>query len=313
MGINYRAKMILAKKEAVYGTDVTPAAATDAILTRNFSSSPLDVTTLDRNLDLPTVGGSKVAITQAQQSVSFEVEAAGSGTAAVPAKWTRLLEACGMAVPSVQATPDRVEQIFGAPPYSSLTIYHFYESQRRKMLGARGTFGFNFAAGQYPFFNFQFNGLLPAATPFDTSAPGAANFAAFIEPMEVNTANTTFTLDGFAALLRSIEASANVNINRRALVGADYINRGNHTIEGTIVMEAPTLAAKDYFSTLKAGSEIVLALAHGTVAGNIVKIDMPQVQLTSVADSDEDDNLMYSFGFRANVATGSDDLLITTQ
>ncbi|RIK92494.1 MAG: hypothetical protein DCC73_11975 [Proteobacteria bacterium] len=312
MAVSAKNLVILAKKETTYKTDAAPVVATDAILTRNFQPVPLEVSVLERNLDLPTVGGSKVAITQAQQRVQFEVEIAGSGTAATAAKWSRLLEACGMGAPASLTTPTRNEQKFAAPPYSSLTIYHHYDSERRKMLGARGTFGFNFTAGAYPFLSFDFLGLLPTANAFDTSAPGTPDFTAFKEPVEVNTDNTTFTLDGFAAVLRSIDGAANININRRSLVGADYINRGNHALTGNIVIEAPNLATKDYLSTLKAGSEVVLALQHGTAAGNIVKLDGTHIQLTSVSEGKEDDILMFNLGYRANISTGYDDILITT-
>lgn len=312
--INEKAKVILAKVEAVEGTDIVPTAATDAILTRNFSSNPLEVDILERNLDLPTVGRSKSAATNARQTMSFEVELAGSGTANIAAKWTRLLQGCGMAAPSIiVGPPAKVEQKFGVAPFSSLSIYHFFESQRRRALGAKGTFSMNFAASAFPFASFDFTGLLPAATPFDTQAPGVPDFTAFKDPVEVNTANTTFTLDGFAAVLRSLEFSANVNIAARNLVGSNRINRGNHGVTGTVTIEAPTVAAKNYLDTLRTGAEIAINLVHGVVAGNIVQIDMTKVQLTGVSQSNEDDVLMYALEFGANVTTGSDDLLITTK
>lgn len=310
MSINARAKVILAKKETTYGTDATPAAATDAIMTRNFQSFPIEVDTLERNLDLPTVGGSPVANTGKRQRVTFEVEIAGSGTPTTPAPWAVLLQGCGMGVP----TPDTsdVSQAMGSAPWASLSLYHFYENQRRRMLGARGTFGANFTAGAYPYWTFEFTGLLPSSNPFDTQSPGTPDWSAFKEPVEVNTDNTTFTLDGYAAVMRSLEFSAGVSITPRRLVGAEYINRGNHVITGTIVMEAPLVATKNYFSTLVAGSQVALALTHGTQAGNIVELQMPHVQITSIADSEEDDVLMYTVGFRANVSAGNDDILIIT-
>jgi DhnA family fructose-bisphosphate aldolase class Ia len=116
MPINERAKVILAKIEATEGVDAVPVVATDAILTRNFSSIPLVVDTLERNLDLPTVGRSKSTSTNARQTMSFEVEIAGSGTAGTATKWSRLLQACGMAAPVVTAG-GKVEQKFGVAPF----------------------------------------------------------------------------------------------------------------------------------------------------------------------------------------------------
>lgn len=312
MAINAKYKVILAKKETNYAVDAVPTVGANAILTRNFQSRLLEVDVLERNLDLPTVGASKVSTTQARRGHTFEVEVAGSGAAATAAPWAVLFEGCGMGAAASLTTPTRNEQKHAAAPYSSLTFYDFIESERRKMLGARGSAGWNFTSGAIPFFTFDFTGLLPAANPFDTAAPGTPVFTAFKDPVEVNTTNTTFTLDGFAALLRSFDGNQGANISRRSLVGADYINRGNHAITGNIVIEAPNIATKDYLSTIRAGTEIVLALAHGITAGNIVKIDMPKVQITSISESEEDDILMYSLGYRANVNAGYDDVLITT-
>lgn len=314
MTINEKAKVILYGIEPVEGAGAVLTAAANAFLVRNFQSTPIEVDTIERNLDLPTVGGSKVAITNPRQTMSFEVEIAGSGTANLAPRWMEMLQGCGMAAPSVIAGPPaKVEQKFGVAPFASGELDHFYEDQRRRALGVRGTFSASFAAGAFPFFSFEKTGLLPAAAPFDAQAPGVPDFSSFQEPVEVNTTNTDFTLDGFAAVLRSLEFAANVNVAVRNLVGSNRINRGNHGITGTATIEAPTVAAKNYLDTLKSGSEVALQLTHGTVAGNIVQIDMAQVQLTGVSQSNEDDVLMYALSFRANVSAGSDDLLITTQ
>lgn len=313
MPISEDAKVILFKLEGTEGADANPAAA-DAILTRNFSSNPIETDTLERNIDRPTVGGSNVAITNPRQSHNFEVEMAGSGTAQTQPKWMRLLEACGMAAPVEDVGPPaQTTQAFDTAPFASGTLYHWYDDQRRRALMTRGTFGGNLTAGQYPFLSFGTIGLLPTATPFDKVAAPTPDFSAFQAPVEVNTDNTSFTLDSFAAVLRSLEFAANVNVALRNLVGSRRVNRGNHGITGTATIEAPDVATKNYLDTLKAGSEIALQIVHGTQAGNIVQIDMPQCQLTGVNQSEEDDILMYAFGFRANVSAGSDDLTITTK
>lgn len=313
MPINAKAIVLLLKKETTYGTDAAPVAATDAFLTRNYDlGPPVEVDVLERNLDLPTTGGRKVAITRHRRTMRFEVELAGSGTAATAAKWGRLLEACGMSAAASLTTPTRCEQKFAAAPFSSLTAYEHFGSERGKGVGARGTFGANFTAGEYPFLRLEYTMLLPATTPFDTAAPGTPDLTAQKDPVEVNTANTTFSLDGYAALLRSLDFEAGIEVVRRILVGADYVNLGDHAITGTLVIEAPNIASKDYLSTLRSGSEIALALQHGTVAGNIIKLDMPKVQITGISRGNEDGVVMYTMQFRANVNTGYDDILFTT-
>lgn len=314
MAINEKAKVILLKLETTEGIDAAPD-GTDALLTRNFTTTPLEVDSVERNLDLPVIGGTKVAVTNPRQTHNFELELAGSGTADTPAKWSRALEICGMAAPSVIADPDpdpRVEMAFGSSPYASATLYHWYENQRRRALGVRSTFSMNFEAGQIPFMSMQSIGLLPDA-PFDVATPPVPDFSAFQQPVEVNTVNTSFTLDGYAAALRSLEFEAGAAVSVRNLVGNRRINRGNHAITGTAVIEAPDVSTKNYLETLNSGAEIALALQHGTTAGNVVAINMDHVQLTAAAQQNEDDVLMFSLSFRANVLAGSDDILITTK
>lgn len=311
MTINASYIVVLAKDEVVYGTDAVPSLAADALLTRNFQATPIETDTVERPLDRPTVGGRAQAVTNARARLQFEVEAAGSGAAATPAKWARLLRYCGMAAPV--AGGGQVTQAFGAPPYSSGTFYYWYENERRRSVGARGTFGGVFEAGSLPYFTFDMTALL-GATPWDTSAVGGApDQSGFREPVEVNNDNTVFSLDGYAAVLRRLEFAANAQVSLRSLVGARYIRRGNHSVSGTLLIEASRTSEKDYLTRVRTGATVALSLTHGTAAGNIVELSMGYAQLTSVSQSVEDDILMYSISFQANVSAGSDDLIITTR
>ncbi len=308
-------KVLFFKKETVYGTDAAPTGTANAAITRNFTSKPVVVDRLARNIDRGVRGRTKDAASNARQTFGYELELAGSGAAGTAAPWMEHLEACGMAAPVLTATTSAVQRFaaFGAA-LSSGTAYHWRGNQKAVGLGVRGTFGWDFTAGAYAFVKLDMTGLLPAAgDPVNDGVPGAVTLTQWKDPVEVNTLNTDFLLDGFPANLKAFTGDANADVKARNLVGANYIQRGNHAITGRILCEAPTIASKNYFRTLLAGSEIAVQVVHGIVAGNIVQFDSARLQILDIEYQEEDDVLMLAINYGLNVGTTNDDLVITAK
>lgn len=303
---------LFAKKEVTYNTDPVLTGAANAVACRNLSVDPIISDRIERNLDKPTRGASPTAVTNLRQGVSFEVELAGSGAAGTAAPWMELLEGCGMAAPVLFAG-NRAEQKFAplGTALSSLWLTSYRGTERRRCGGARGDISMiDFTAGAYPFIGMDFLGLLPAA-PFDAVPMAGADFTRWKAPVEVNTVNTDFLLDGYAAVLRSFKAKANADVKARRLVGADYINRGNHAMTVEILIELPPVATKNYFTSLIGNAEVALQIVHGIVAGNIVQLDASYFQITAVADAEEDDVAMLKIDGQLNTRVAQDDLLLT--
>jgi len=307
-------RVVAAKPEAVYKTDSIPTLADDAIMTRNYSIVPLEVDQLQRNLDNRAYGASKGKPTNKRMRSSYEVELAGSGTAGTAPPWMKLLAACGMATPALVATTSATQKFAAAGAVAgSLSEYSWVGDQQRKMIGARGTYSLDFTAGQVPFANLQFTGLVPVASPRVVSAPTGADFTDWQEPLEVNDVNTILMLDGFAAVTRSLTIDAGVAINLRSLIGARYVRRGNHSASGRLMIEAPSSATKDYLASLEDGALIPITLTHGTDPGNILEISATKVQVTNITESAEDDVLMFNMDLLFTTDGGADDLVITAK
>ncbi|HEX7820636.1 MAG TPA: hypothetical protein VF463_08450 [Sphingobium sp.] len=306
--------VVLAKKEATYGVDAVPVVGTNGILTRNYSGKPVDIDQIERNLDTRVFGALAGAPSNERRSISYEVEVAGSGTAGTAPGWMELLEGCGMAAPVLTATTSAKQQ-FALPGVaaSSLSQYDHLSNQRRKMIGSVGTYSLDFTAGAYPFIGFQWMGLVPTATPFDTSAPGAVDLTRWRQPVEVNIDNTEFLLDGYAPALRSWKAEAGVATAMRNLVGKRYVRRGNHAFKSTAVIEAPDIATKNYIQALRVGALVEWEMTHGIVAGNIIEMASTKVQITEIAESKEDDILMWTLSMTHTVEGGVSDFGITAK
>lgn len=305
-------KVLLAKKETTYGTDAAPTPAANAILTRNFSAKPIESDRLERNLDQRVYGSRASAATNQRRTMSYEVELAGSGAAGTAPAWMELLEACGMAAAVLTATVSAVQN-FAAPGVAatSLTQHDYMADQRRKTTGSVGTFSLDFTAGAYPFAAFQFTGLVPAATPFDKSAPAAPTLTRWKQPQEVNVDNTTVSLDGYSPVVRSWRAEAAVDVVLRNLIGSRYVRRGGHALTSTLLIEAPDIAVKDYIAKLRQGDLVAFALTHGIGAGNILNFASTKVQISDITESEENDILMWQLSLIHTVDGGAADLTVT--
>lgn len=304
------------KKEATYGVDSIPTATANAILTRNFNGTPVEVDTIERNLDVPSRGASPVGIANERQTFSYEVELQGSGTAGTAPAWMELLEGCGMAAATLVASTSATQRFAAVGAnLSSLTHYWYTGNQRRRALGCRGSIqSINFTAGSYPFLGLSWMGMLPASTPFDATAMAASpDYARWRDPIEVNTVNTDFLLDGFAAPLRSFVLQDNASVTLRRLVGLDYVQRGNHRLTGKIVIEAPAQATKDYLARLRTGAKVSTQIIHGITAGSIVQLDANFLQIVGISETVEDDISMFEIDVVLTVNAGQDDILITAK
>lgn len=306
--------VVLAKKEVTYGTDSVPVVATNGILTRNYQGKPVDLDRIERNLDTRVFGALASVPSNQRRAISYEVEIAGSGTAGTAPAWMELLEGCGMAAAALVATTSAAQQ-FALPGVAatSLSQYDFLSDQRRKMLGSVGTFTMDFTAGAYPFFAFQWMGLIAGATPFSKTAPAAVDLTRWQQPLEVNIDNTDVLLDGYAAAVRSWKADAKVATSMRNLVGKRYVRRGGHSLTSTLVIEATDIATKDYIATLRTGALIEFALVHGRTAGNIIEMKSTKCQITDIAESKEDDIVMWTLSLTHTVDGGAADLVITAK
>jgi hypothetical protein len=308
---NARNKVSRGKVEAVYGTYAGPLVAADSLLTRNAQIKPLIGEEVERPLDLPGYGARPKGFSKKRGGFDFEIEMAGSGLNTLAPKWMGVINrACGMGLPaSIVAGGQRMEQVPVSNDGLSLSFDLNVDNLLHVQRGARGTFGWTLEAGQIPFFNYNMTSLInPGAIRSALAAP-APDFSAFIDPVEVNTANTVFSLDGYSPLLRSFTGAMNNTVPFRSLVGQEVVRLTNHEISGTIVIEDPE-QVKDYLAIVEARTKVVCFIEHGKTAGNIVRIEMPRVQLTVSENpySNEDDVLMLTLNWTALINSGNDDI-----
>ncbi len=308
MALLKRKATILAKIETVYGTDPVPTGAANAILVSDITATPMDMTTVDRDLIRTFLGNSEKLPAQIFSKLSFVCEIAGSGAAGMVPLWGVLLRACGMGETITASTKVEYKPISSA--FESVTLYFNLDGVLHKLTGARGSVKLGFANNGRPVFNFDFVGIFNAVA--DAAAP-TVTLTAWQKPLAVNRTNTpTFTLHSYAAKLQSLDIDLANAIQPRSLPnGTDEVLITDRKPAGSISMEAVTVATKDWWTSIKNIVTAPLQLIHGTTAGNKVQIDAPLVQLISPQYGDSQGIAMLNASLVLAPSSGNDELVIT--
>ena len=299
-----RRRLILAKIETTYGTDSTPTGASNAILVRNLEIQPLLSESVSRDLVRPYMGQADQLLAQTRVEVTFEVELAGSGTAGTAPAYGPILKSCGLSETVVTSTSVTYAPVSSS--FSSLTIYYHEDGIRHKVTGCRGTFEINGEVGQIPVISFTMTGIYNAPTDVSLPTPTYANQAT---PLLFKQGNTTnFSAFSYSGCLQSYNFSMANDVIYRELVGCTKeILITNRAPSGTIVIEAPTITAKDFFTVSTGNTTGSITFQHGTTGGNIATVTTAQSDLGNLTYSDQDGVQMLNMPFIAIPTSSGND------
>lgn len=280
---------VLFKNEAVYGTDVTPTGVANFIQVSDAQLTPLAGDEEARNLMQPFLGHQGVFLTGDYGQVVFSVEIAGSGEAGTAPAYGPLLRACGFAETITAVTDVQYDLIHDG--FESGSLYWNADGVNHILLGVRGSVTLSIAPKRIPRFTFTLKGLLGTIT--DTALP-AVTKTMWIDPVVVNKANTVMSLHGWTAIAESLSIDIGAQVAPRHLIGAESIEITDRAATGTAVVEAKTMATKDWFAIARAATRGALSLTHGLTAGNIVAFDADAVQLGRPTEGQSDNIRNYS-------------------
>jgi len=309
--LRFKRKVLLFKIEGTYGVDSVPVAATDGLLVRNLSVQPLKLSYEERSVVRPFYSNDGKIVTGKWSEMSFEIEIAGAGGAVdAVAKYGPVLRTCGLAQTVNAAVSVQYDPV--STGEESASAYWQVDGRQHKMLGLRASkFGMSISAGKVPMFTFSFIGL--HVQPTDTALT-PATLTGFTRPIGANNANTTpFTLHTFAGKFREFTFDMALTAPYRNLMGSESVQILGRKPTGKITLESELVAAKDWWTIIKGETQGALAITHGTVAGNKVKFDAPNVQITEPDEPDEDGVMMFTAALDLIPgATGNDEFRITT-
>jgi hypothetical protein len=304
MALLLRKRLILIETESVYGTDPTPDGA-DAVLVRDLNITPQQSDVVSRDLIRPYLGASEQLLANTRVECTFSVELAGSGTAGTAPQYGKALQACGLSETvsaSTSVTYAPVSSSFG-----SVTIHYNIDGVRHKVTGCRGTFTINANVGEIPTIDFTFTGIYNA--PDDSALP-SVTYANQATPLVFKNGNTdTFELLSYAGCLQSVTFDVGNTLVYRELIGCTKeVLMTDRSSNGTVVLEAVTMATKDYFTAALTDSTLGnLTFQHGTTAGNIVDFASTRIDIGDVSYSDQDGIAMLNIPYTAIPSTAGND------
>lgn len=195
--------------------------------------------------------------------------------------------------------------------FSSATIYFNNDGVLHKITGARGTFTLNTTVGQIPTIDFQMTGIYNA--PTDTAAP-TTTYSNQATPVIFKAGNTSaFSILSYSACLQSVSLNlANETVYRELVGCTKEVLITNRAPAGECMIEAPTIAQKDFFTIANDDTTGTLTLLHGTTAGNRVTLVAPKVDITNPSYSDQDGIQMLNIPYVAIPTTaGNDEIKLT--
>ena len=300
-----RKRLIQVKGEATYGTDSSPA-GTDALLVRNLEITPIEADVVSRDLIRNYLGNSPQLLANTRVSITFQVELAGSGTAGTPPRYGALLRACGLLEAIVASTS--VTYTPRSAGFESATIYFNNDGIRHVLTGCRGTFTLNAEVGAIPTLDYTMVGVYNA--PTDTALP-TTTYSQQASPLIFRQGNTSaFQFFSYAGCLQSVSFDmANETVYRELVGCTKEILITNRAPAGTVMIEAPTLATKDYFNIAQTETTGNLTFLHGTAAGNRVTFTAGQCDITNPTYADQDGVQMLNIPYVAVPTTAGNDEL----
>ena len=285
MALLTRKRVILVETESSYGTDPTPA-ATDVVLVTDLSITPQSSDVVNRDVVRPYLGSSEQLLANTRVECTFSVELAGSGTAGTAPRYSSALKAAGLAETVVSSTSVTYTPVSSS--FSSVTIHYNIDGVRHKVVGARGTFTITAEVGSIPTIDFAFTGIY---VPPDSAALPTVTYGNQATPLIFKNGNTTgFSLLSYSGALQSLNMDIGNTVTYRELVGGTKeVLITDRASNGSVTIEAPTLAQKDYFIAALSDTSLGnLAFLHGTTAGNKVQFTSSKVDIGDVAYGEMD-------------------------
>jgi hypothetical protein len=302
-----RKRVILIEAESSYGTDPTPA-ATDVVLVTDLSITPQSSDVVNRDVVRPYLGSSQQLLANTRVECTFSVEFCGSGTAGTAPRYGSALKACGLSETVASGTSVTYEPI--SANFSSVTIHYNVDGVRHIVTGCRGNVALSAEVGAIPTLDFTFTGIYNS--PTDTALP-SVTYGNQATPLIFKNGNTTsFQLLSFAGALQSLNFDIGNSIVYRELVGGTKeVLLTDRAANGSVTIEAPTLAQKDYFSAALSDTALGnLTVTHGTAAGNICRLTSTKVDIGDVSYGEMDGVTMLEIPYTLVPSSANDELSI---
>lgn len=284
----------LAVLQAAQGTAIALTGA-HAVHAKDVTLTPFEIEYKDRNFLSGTFGSEGKIPGKIGRSLKYMVEAAGAGTAGLAPAWGVQLQGCEM-LQTVNALVDVVyTPLSGSGKFLSQAVN--LDGQNYKLKDSKGDFTLSMKAGDVPDLAFNFKGIPDGEADAAAVVP---DYSAWVDGISVTKQNTPIMSIGGVANICVESFSLNFanDIKHTNRINCEGIIVTDRLISGQIVVEAALFAQWDWRNAVKLGTKVPITIQHGTVAGNIVMIEIDLAQLMMSGEIGDQDGLrMLTFNF----------------
>ncbi len=268
-----RRTVVLAKREAVYGTDPAMAPSTDGLLVYDveidIKGEKLERPVLRDTLSpLPHVIGMKECV------LKFKLELKGMGTTTSIGSFELddILSGCGFDTGVYTGTSTVYSLQSQESLMSSVAFIVNIDGNMHKILGAKGKPKFNLEAGKYGEIEVEFMGLFnPVGTGTLYDLSGISN----VKPPIVY--NSSFQIGGFSPVTSKAEIDLGNNVTRRESLNAVYGVAGFRLTDrsGTLSFDADavTESSNPFWGDWEGSVVDTFGIQIGSNPTNIVKMN----------------------------------------
>lgn len=270
------------KIENAYAIDAAPTASADVLLAQNVNINPLEMDT-DEYMPVSNKFGAFEKIVGATWcTVDFDVLNAGGGTpvgvvGSIP-NCDAVLRAAAMARIITAGTTIGYSPIDTAE--ESATMYYYVDGVLQKMVGLRGDLSWTLSEKRAPVMKFRGIGLNEPMTDLTLPTPTLPTPP---RPLAVNKANTITAIDEtFYGRISALQINLGNDVQYRNLTNREDVVVVDRNMSGSITIEMPKVAEKNFLGAngiVTKATPVSLYPVHGTTPGNILRWDLPAVQL----------------------------------
>jgi hypothetical protein len=305
-----RRSVLAGKTETTPGTAIALAAGDADNLPIGLKADP-EVSLFERNVYDASLSSFQPIVGTQMETISFDLELKGSGSAGTAPKWGKYAKACGMSE-TVSAGVSVVYAPATPAVFDSMTIAIYRGGIRKMIAGARGSFKYAAKNGDPGMLSFTFKGLYLAVADIALPTPSG------VDPTTPKPLlSALFAIHSFSACISQIAIDLNNRVNMRECANAASGFAGalimDRNVRASLDPEEELVATMDYYGRWIAGTAGALTVSHPGAAGNNVVLAGPKAIFTKIAEQDR--NGLAALGVDAALvrssAGGNDELTIT--
>lgn len=262
----------------------------DFLQVRNLSLTPLAHSTIELNEVCSRLGSRLKGLSAQHVKLSFECVFRGAGTTAeAKPNVGKVLRACGFAETSATGVVTYAPVEAG---FESASVVVYMDGNKHALMGAKGKVSAEWKSNDYPIFKVELVGLF-VDVEYENN-PETACYAP-PAPLEINHANTTWSLHNITTSLYSASVEVATNPELRDLPGQYGIEITDRITSGAIEFAASRVDDKNWYEAVRNLDVGPLNIVHGTVAGNIVEMIAHKVQLLEPQYGEQNNRRSNSF------------------